>query len=329
MKQQLIFSDGDHHISVAQDDIGKHQLERVALVRKWKTTPEQLSEFIERWTAFRTEFSFDKVLLVIDSDKDEMMTFDCLSNLEKEGEIPDWLCPVWIAGCKDGRNWSQMLNAGIYALTRMNPQSDCHVLCASFDAVARPGFGDEYVNCSPELPVPMLGIRCTLPESHTQEMADFVSACSTPDGNSLLVLQQLSSTFEEYFKGVQKFPSEVLPVLKQFCRNTMQIWRLDALLEIGGFDLRCNEWGGQEDLLAFLMIMLRDSFTEFPLFHFGYDDSTVASKKQTYLAETQDEKGHREDQAVLKILRQLRHTYQAVGDPTEIGVPNPMFGFGS
>jgi hypothetical protein len=321
VKQQLVFNDEDYHISLVQIDSCQNQIERVALVRKWKTTPEQLSEFIERWTAFRKEFLFDKVLLVIDSDKDESMTYDCLQALEQAGTLPDWLCPVWIAGCGDGRNWVQMLSAGIYALTRMNPARNCEVLCSSFDAVARPGFGQAYIDCDHEMPVPMLGIRCTLPESHTKEMAEFVASDSP-----LLDMLDLMKKFQRFFEGAGDFEPTHVPVLKQMCRNTMQLWRLDALIQIGGFDLRCNEWGGQEDLMAFLMIMLQVDFEELPVAFFHYDDSTVSSKKQTYLRETQDEKGQREDEAVVKILTELREMSQAVTTTLELRVPSPMFG---
>ncbi|PIR53881.1 hypothetical protein COU75_03435 [Candidatus Peregrinibacteria bacterium CG10_big_fil_rev_8_21_14_0_10_42_8] len=320
--KQSIYDDENLEIEVINGSMGRGQLNRVALVRKWKATRDQMIEFTTRWTEFRKEFLFDRVLLVIDADKDGEETDKVIMGMP---DIPDWLCPVWVSGCGEGR--SQLLNAGLLATTHMNPHSDCEVLCASFDAVARPGFGQAYADCDHSLPVPMIGIRCTLPQTHTQEMADFVNAFTT-HGNEVFTLEQLSYTLEEYFTGAGRFPQKVLPVLKQFCRNTMQLWRLDALLKIGGFDLLCNDRGGQEDLLAFLTLMLRNRFDEFPLFYFCYDDSTVASKKQTYLLESQDEKGEREDRAVQLILSLLRNTYWTVGDPQEIGVQDPMFGLG-
>lgn len=317
MMTKMIVSSGSLKVEVIQCDSTDHT-NSVALVRKWKAKNQEMTEFTDRWKVFREEFPFDKVLLVIDNDKDEGLTEKAILGLSK---IPDWLCPVWVSGCGDGRNWCQLLNAGLLALTRMNPSSDCQILCSSFDAVARPGFGEAYAACDQRMPVPMIGIRQTLPESHTKEMAEFVN-----DNNFLCKCNDIMRKLEIFFSGNGEFPENFVPVLKQMCRNTMQIWRLDALRQIGGFDIRCNEWGGQEDLMAFLMIMLQMGFKKFPVSFFHYDDSTVSSKKNTYLSETQDEKGLREDQAVVAILEELRKMFRATRRTSMIRVPSPMFG---
>lgn len=284
-----------------------HTVRLVALVRGWGKDVIDLQDFIARWNAFRDEYPFDKVILVIDEDKDGGKTQGAIEELDSADALPDWLFPVFVAGCGTQRNWSPLLNAGLCAADLMGLQNDSLVLVSSFEAVARGEFGSVFsaVNNDTSGGIPMIGIRKTLPSFYTSEMEQFLDQVSTRQ------LTKILTDVRSYISGKLKSDTSIpyfVSLLKLFGRNTMQLWRRYALKQIGDFDCRCDLAGGQEDLMALLMIELRDpgALSEAFKHIFEYDDSRVSAGQKTHLDETQKEKADREDAAILWVLNELR-----------------------
>lgn len=288
---------------------------KVILVRCWKRNEADMREFIARWEAFRTIFPFEKLLLVIDGDKDtDAMT---QKSIDACG-CPEWMKRLIVTGPESEKNWTRMLNAGLKFLAHCGVQ-DGLLLCASFEAVLDGG-EDVLSSLHTGFPIPAIGVRLSQPEQCTPAVREFLNA-----QDHLQAINQVLRAEEKWFGSKQELAlDEWLETTLYFCRNTFQVWSIADLLEIGGFDPRCNGFGGQEDTAARVRMHLRRGILTPASRIFHYRDKRVEVGAVTHLGESQVEKILREVNAAKQIYSLYHREYHAwnmIGSfalPTEI-----------
>lgn len=222
---------------------------KVLVVRCWKKSHEQIVTFLSSNRDLISKY--DIVVFSVDHVLDSGSTEQVLLRIKAEQPwFLDNVVMMTVEGPAKEKNWTRLLNAPIHWLEMQGIERGLYT-SMSFEAqVEGAGLG---MLTDRDYQIPAVTIRQASDEAWTGSGVDPCEGFH----NRL----DLADRTKECFRALRsRLLGEVhdkdrLWRLQDTCRNTLCSWSLSDLIDLRGFDPRCNGMGGQEDthLLARLI----------------------------------------------------------------------------
>lgn len=242
-----VFDNGTRSIWV-QSTLSLPSHQNVVLVRTWKRNPSELADLFSRLQELNKVWSFDLVAIAIDRDQDNGMTSKSLSQIS----APFPVRTVEVSGPSDVKNWTRLLNGVLYTLHLAGVRTGYLFPYTTETVLDLPSFYAAMCNFSDRFLVPCVSIRNTPTAIVDPSVTEFLGDAEARIPALFQKLVQFLSGEIDHFSEWQ-----CLPVL---LRNTGMVWPIDTLFKAGGFDPRCNDIKGQEELALICRLLCEHAF---------------------------------------------------------------------
>lgn len=267
------------------------------IVRCWNKDALGLELLFRHLSDVRSYFNFDRLILSIDFEFDNGTT---VSELAKVA-APFPVIPLEVYG-PPGKNWTRLLNAPLLYLYRCGVRYG-KVLNLSYDArIDLSSFEEAMASLQDsDLAAPCISARRT--PDHLLSFGEIQFLANLGSG----IVRHFLNRITEYIRHGRGNIETWDHYLKFLWRNTAMVWDFASLIELGGFDPRCNETGGQEELAMICALIRAKGFMPGNAVGtdtiFWYDDPTLlgdVAKQKTKIANEEAS-----TRAILELYRRL------------------------